>query len=1340
LGTFAFAGSTIKGSAPTGQTQGSFSLDVGSGLAGDGFAALNTMLSSSGFVGAVDLRSRNDGEVSIAGTVNASSFELSVDQGTINVTSTGVIDTSGTGPGVDGGSIALWAGQGLNLEAGAHLLANAGPSGPVGTNGTNLASQGGDVTLGTTAGEITIDGGNAAQPTLISLQGSGAADTDGQLTLRAPRTADDTSVQIQIQNAPSLELVTRNPLIVEGFKVYTASTLGSIDTASANGCTGSCDIADLNAALFTQAQTFVANTASIIANNLGGLSNVEVRPGIEVDSPGDLTVGSPAATVWDLASWNAALGVPVNLTLRAAGNLIFNASLSDGFTNNGKSVADWTFGEPGAATDSASYTLTAGADLTASNPLAVVAQPATDFSLTTSANGSANAPPNSGNVILTPGELIRTGTGNIQIAAGGDLLLGYRAGDAQGNLYDNGTLQVTEIDPLSSVIYTAGMPSPLTPSQATQFTAPTLTVSVTSQGGQFSYPTDGGNISISAADDIRSAPSAQLISDWLWRSAPATDENSTWWVMFNQFNQGIGVLGGGNLSLSAGGNIVNVSAVIPTTGRLLAPGTAVNDLVLNGGGNLQVQAGADIVSGLFEDDWGNASVMAGGALTSSADSTFGQEAATFLNTVHGLSPPPLTTEIYPILAVGNGTFDVEARSDIALEAVTNSTTLPETTANRSSVAALGGDTAFYPYAQTDNPSTLNVLSAGGSVVLNKEDLADLPIVELSIAGGPYENAAGGYLNYLAVYPPTLNVASLSGDIDLGSADSSAVNITLFPSPLGNLNLLSAGAINNDGPAFTLSMSEVDPALAPNILAPQPVGSFTALMPEQPLHQADSQPISVVANSGNIGSGTLEFPKAANVIAGGNITDLTVDGKNLNPSDVTLIAAGGDIDYSTPTQPLTNVLESNLSGIDLAGPGYLEVVAGGSINLGDSQGILTTGSLSDPRLSTTGATLIAGAGWGADSDGSLRQPAYQAFINTYLAPNTNGSPGAYASTLVNYMQQLYPGGTVPSYTSALTSFEALTAAQQLPLLAQVLSDELSATGLAHTLQGTSYARGYDAINTLFPVVDSAGNPLTYSGNLNMFYSQLKTEQGGDIDLLVPGGSVVVGVENPAPSLDAVKEAINATGPPTPAAVNLGILVLGEGAVQGFTDQDFTVNQSRILTLEGGDIILWASNGGIDAGKGAKSASGAPPPVIQTDINGNLFVNPGNAVSGSGIGQLLTTPGIKPGLVNLIAPKGTVNAGDAGIRVAGNLNIAAVQVIGASNITVAGTATGVPVSQAGAFAGALSGANSLGDASKSAVDQVTQDLNSATDYQQLSDSLAPLFINVKLFCLGVECETD
>ncbi|MGO9930329.1 MAG: filamentous haemagglutinin family protein [Steroidobacteraceae bacterium] len=1349
LGTFAFAGATLKGGAAAGQTQGGFTLDVGSGLAGAGFQVLDAMLADSGFNGAVNLRTRSDGAVTIAETVQAGSFTLAVDEGTIDVTGTGIINTSGgSGLSNDGGAIALWAGNGLTLQAGAELLANAGSAGPVGANGANLAAHGGDITLGTASGTIVIAGGSSQQPTTISMQGGGDASTDGTLTLRAPRTPDDANVQIQVQNASSINIVTRNPVIVEGFKVYAAADLGSTDAACGAG--GACDIADINGMLYTDAATFIGNSSAIVTAL--GLPNVELRPGIEIDSTGDLILDS-STPAWDLAAWNAALAqtpgalgpAPVNLTLRAAGNLILEASLSDGFTSNGKAVNSWIFGEPGSGTDSASLRLTAGADLTAANPLAIVAQPAPSSSL--------GAPPNSGNVILTPGNLIRTGTGNIDIAAGGDLLLGYRVGDAAGNIYDGATLQVTETDPLSSAIYTAGMPS--APAPADLFVPTTLSAKLIKEGYSVSYPTDGGTLGISVADDIRSAMSAQLISDWQWRRGPADTlpsptSNTSWWITFNQFEQGIGVLGGGSLSLTAGRDIVNTGAVIPTTGRLLVAsgGTPVADeLLVTGGGSLKVQAGGDIISGVFEDDWGNASITAGGALTSSSNSTFGQ--ATALVDV-GAAQNPLpapSTQIYPILALGNGVFDVSARSGIALDGVTNSTTLPLTTANHGLVASLGEDAAFYSYAPTSNPSVLNLTSSGGNITLNNDPVSNVPIAALSAANLVYERSNDPEY-YLSVYPTTLNAASLSGDVNLGDAALAQVllnnvQITLFPSSAGNLNLLAAGSINNDGSAYGIELSEGNPSLAPSVLAPQSVLNFTGIsaipLPQVPLHQADPQPISLVANTGDIEPGELIFPKAANVIAGGNITDLNFVGKNLNPSDVTLIAAGGNIDYSTPTEPVTNALLPNASGINLAGPGYLEVLAGGSINLGDANGILTSGSLSDSRLPPVGASMIAGAGFGTNA-GSLRQPAYQAFIETYLAPSPAGSPSAYAATLIDYMQQLYPSNAAPSYSAAFSSFEALAPAQQLPLLAQVLSDELSATGLAHTLQGASYDRGYTAINTLFPATDSNGSPLTYDGNLDMFYSQLKTEQGGDIDLLVPGGSVVVGVANPPSTLSTAKEIYTATGLVIPAEVNLGILVLGQGAIQGFANQDFTVNQSRILTLEGGDIILWASNGNIDAGKGAKSASGAPPPVIVTDANGNLFVDPSNSVSGSGIGQLLTTPGIKAGLVNLIAPKGDVNAGDAGIRVAGNLNIAAVQVIGASNITVVGTSTGVPVSEAGAFAGALSGANSLGDASKNAVEALNQDLNSTNNYQQMTEALQPAFIVVKMFCLGVECETN
>jgi hypothetical protein len=74
-------------------------------------------------------------------------------------------------------------------------------------------------------------------------------------------------------------------------------------------------------------------------------------------------------------------------------------------------------------------------------------------------------------------------------------------------------------------------------------------------------------------------------------------------------------------------------------------------------------------------------------------------------------------------------------------------------------------------------------------------------------------------------------------------------------------------------------------------------------------------------------------------------------------------------------------------------------------------------------------------------------------------------------------------------------------------------------------------------------------------------------------------------------------------------------------------------------------------------------------VQTDLSG--------LATGGGIGVLATVKGIAPGDVDLIAPQGTVDAGDAGIRVSGNLNIAAAQVLNTANISVGGSSAGTPV---------------------------------------------------------------
>jgi filamentous hemagglutinin len=1240
----------IKGSAAAGQHGGSFIFDSqGSGAS---FDVASLGLTSAGFTGAVSVRDRADAAVLVSGSVRAESFELEADQGSITVT--GTIDTSGNEMIASGGAISLWANNDLTLAQGSKLVSAAYAKAP-----DDAIARGGDITLGSQVGTITLASGAILDPRgEAQTSNNPGVDPDGRITLRAGYDATNGTVRINPILA-TIEHTAPATLIVEGVRSYSSVTnIG--------------DSGDLTTAtLATDLQDFATHTADIAAAVTPANADftVQVRPGIDISSGGDLTVSSTLDL--NALATSSSGGAPINLTLRAAGNLIVDASISDGFVSDGSaSVPLWSL----ASGDSGTLRFTAGADLAAANPLATVR--------------------GTGDFILTPGNLIRTGTGSILVAAGGNVCLGC---DTDGTVSTLATAQ-------NSVIYTAGQHSSNGPAF---FADPRLPTTETPA----EYPVDGGNVVIDAQGDITSAPTTNLVSNWLWRQGKINSDgtfarNTAWWIDFARFQQGVGALGGGDVSISAGGDITNLSAVIPTTGRIGKTSATdstplLSSEVVNGGGNLRVTAGGNILSGLYQDDFGTAVLQAGGSIQA-ADSR----------------PAPL-------LALANTQFLLEARGDVILDGVYNSTMIGELRANIQAIDSTA-PAYFYTYAPD---STVNVVSAGGSVLLNNDQAAVLGAAQ---AGTLLDSLYTSFSQI--VYPPNLNVTALAGDVQT----SSNRDLLLFPSASGNINLLAQDDLQFQG---KLTLFESDPALIGNPLRPanlrtQTISDTSATLPLVPLHSDDTQPARFVAATGSIegNDASIQLPKQAEFVAGLDISDIDYLGKNLRPSDVTLFEAGRDLIYATTRDPATNQLSANSNGITIQGPGFFEMLAGGNIDLGNSNGVISSANLQDPRLPSTGATVVTGAGFGRNADGTVRDPAYDAFEAAYVAPGGKGNTSDYQAALLAYMEQLFPDQVFSDAGQAYAGFGKLDRTQQLPFVNNILSDELNATGLDHTNKGASYDRGYQAIATLFPTKDAGGNALTYSGDINMSFSQLKTEQGGDIDILAPGGSVIVGVPNPPPTLGITKT----QGALQPEA-SLGLLVLSTGGIHGFVDQSFEVNQSRILTLQGGDIILWASNGDIDAGKGAKTAQGAPPPVVQTDQNGIVFVNPIGAISGSGIGQLLTRPDIVAGQVNLIAPKGTVNAGEAGIR-AINLNIAALQVLNVGNIKVSGTATGVPTSDAGAFAGALSGANGLSDAGKAVAEQLNQTLGADNNFQQLNDSLTPTFISVRMFCLGVQCTTE
>jgi hypothetical protein len=259
----------------------------------------------------------------------------------------------------------------------------------------------------------------------------------------------------------------------------------------------------------------------------------------------------------------------------------------------------------------------------------------------------------------------------------------------------------------------------------------------------------------------------------------------------------------------------------------------------------------------------------------------------------------------------------------------------------------------------------------------------------------------------------------------------------------------------------------------------------------------------------------------------------------------------------------------------------------------------------------------------------------------------------------------------------------------------------------------YKIGTDAIQTLLPGKN-------YQGDLALVFSQIKTLSGGDINILVPGGKVDVGLAGK-------------NGGIAKTADELGIVAQQSGNLNSYSSGDFNVNQSRVFTMGGGDIVLWSSEGSIDAGKGAKGAISAPPPITTVDQNGNLVTTFPPVVSGSGIQAVSPEDKNKrQGNVYLTAPKGIVDAGEAGIS-GGQVVIAATAVVGASNIQASNGTVGVPsavaapVVSSGADAAAAS-------ATKSATQQATENAANQpakVDEKQVKTALSTFSADVLSF---------
>ncbi len=153
--------------------------------------------------------------------------------------------------------------------------------------------------------------------------------------------------------------------------------------------------------------------------------------------------------------------------------------------------------------------------------------------------------------------------------------------------------------------------------------------------------------------------------------------------------------------------------------------------------------------------------------------------------------------------------------------------------------------------------------------------------------------------------------------------------------------------------------------------------------------------------------------------------------------------------------------------------------------------------------------------------------------------------------------------------------------------------------------------------------NGANSLVTTGNLDIRSTTIQTQQGGNVSILGPGGQALIGSTDAPP----------ATGD---AAAGQGILTLEQGDVNIFTDQSLLLAQSRVFAEQGGNMVVWSSNGDINAGKGAKTIADVPPPLYVSDEDHYNTLDARGEVTGAGIATLQTIPDAPPGSVFLLAP--------------------------------------------------------------------------------------------------------
>ena len=910
------------------------------------------------------------------------------------------------------------------------------------------------------------------------------------------------------------------------------------------------------------------------------------------------------------------------------------------------------------------------------------------------------------------------------------------------------------------------------------------------------YTMAGGNVTIRSGEDIErtgASPSRQLPNNWLYRRGyvnSATGEfdrsgfgsaiaSTSWWVDFSNFFEGIGTLGGGHVTLEAGRDVKNIDAVAPTNARMPRGVPDASKLVEIGGGDVTVRAGRNIDGGAYYVERGTGTLSAGGVITTNAGRSPGQ-----INALTGANAVLDSATWLPVtLFLGKGGFTVSASGDVLLGPVANTFLMPQGVNN-----SYWNKTYFSTYAQN---SRVDVASLGGDVTLRQGAVLNnvfLPLLQIwmstqhllsvisSATSQPWlrlaENNVTPFNSVFSLLPGTLRATANSGSVNIQG------NLTLSPSATGTLEILARNSIQGLRPigqaspsigsvfiawgAANINVSDADPTAIPGIATPfayqnlvgttqasttranflEPIdkllresggtlGAQAVLETKQALHApgllhlGDANPLRLYAMGGDITGFTLFSPKFSRIIAERDISDVAFYLQNVSDQDVSIITAGRDIlpyNAASPARVAANaagnlVLQtqnelsnSPLAGdLQISGPGTLQVLAGRNLDLGTGSnltngtgaGLSSIGNVRNPFLPFEGAHLIVAAGIGPATSLSDSRLDFARFISDSIL-----TPDGAA-----YLKQVSANPDAPLTAD---SFLLLPDEEQKRLALEIFYLLLRDTGRDYNNPDSdgfrSYERGKQAIAALFPGDD-------WDGDIRTQARDIRTRNGGDITLIAPGGGLTLA------------ETVIGTPLAPP-----GIITDSGGNIHIFTHTSISLGISRIFTLRGGNQVIWSSTGDIAAGASSKTVQAAPPTrVIIDPQSADVATDLAGLATGGGIGVLASIKGVPAGSVDLIAPEGTIDAGDAGIRSTGNLNIAAAQIVNANNISAGGAISGAPAVSVSAPAvgvtSAASAASAAATSSTASTQAAAQDRDNAA-----SQDATPSIITVEVLGYG------